>query len=333
MTSIQDVARASGVSAATVSRALRDEPYVAEGTKRKVREAAEQLGYVPSMVASGLVTGRAMTVAVVVPYLTRWFYTQVVRGIDLKLREAHYDLLLLNLSGATGTQERKFHSRMLRKRADAIIALAYKGTQDELDQLNNAPVPTVTVGGIVEGLRTIGIDDHAAAATAVRHLLELGHRRIGHIGGEDETGLNPRSELDRGRAFAELVPDVPPAWDTRGNYVIDGALAAAMTMLSDPASRPTAVFASSDEMAFGVLLAAQRLGIDVPGELSVIGIDDHDFSAAFGLTTVGQDPTAQGKRAAGLVLAELESGDHVEFEREIAPSRLIVRGTTGPAPR
>ncbi|WP_426594230.1 LacI family DNA-binding transcriptional regulator [Cellulomonas sp. McL0617] len=335
MVSIHDVARASGVSPATVSRALRGLAYVSDATRARVRSAADELGYVPSSVASGLVTGLSMTVAVVVPFLGRWYYTTVIQGVDDVLRPAGYDMLVLNLGDSNGTRERDFHHAMLRRRVDAMIVLAFNCTPGELAQLNSAPVPAIAVGGDVDGMRSLGVDDREATTLAVRHLLDLGHRRIAHVGGDDPVGLNAHVPQERQSRWREVLQEagVSPAadWFVNGGFVLERAFPAALELLRDPGHRPTAVFAGSDEMAFGVILAARELGLRVPEDLSVVGIDDHDFSATFGLTTVRQDPVDQGRRAALEVLDVLR-GLPLVRSRTTASCELVVRRTTAPPP-
>ena len=330
MSSIHDVARYCGVSTATVSRALRGLPNVSPRTRQLVQSAAAELGYVASPSAAGLSSGRNRAVAIVVPSMGRWFYTEVVEGADGVLRAEGYDAFLVNLEvGPTG-RGRLFSNSLLRKRADAVIALGIDFAADERRELRSLALPAVVVGGPVPGVRTVGIDDQAATRTALEHLLALGHRRIAHVGGEDEYGMDYTVALTRRQEWrATLVRSgvaVPPTWFGSGGFLMPQAKQVALTMLAGP-DRPTAVFAGSDEMAFGVLLAARDLGLRVPEDLSVIGIDDHSWSGSFDLTTVRQDPGAQGGEAARIVLDEL-AGLPVHGLVHRSPIELVVRGTT-----
>ncbi|WP_375387005.1 LacI family DNA-binding transcriptional regulator [uncultured Amnibacterium sp.] len=335
MASIHDVAQRSGVSTATVSRALRGLPNVSPVTRQRVQEAADALGYIPSPSASGLSSGRTGAVAVVVPSLTRWFFTEVVEGVDAALRVEGYDTFLVDLAVRPGERERLFSHTLLRKRADAVIALGIRFTGAERSELRSLPVPVAIVGAPLAGLRGIGVDDAAVSRSAIQHLVDLGHHRIAHVGGHDRFGLD-RSVADlRERAWrAELRDRGLPLldhWFASGGFLLPQSKAAALTMLQRP-DRPTGVFAGSDEMAFGVLLAAAELGIRVPEDLSVVGIDDHSWSAAFHLTTVRQDPHEQGAAAAAMVLAQL-AGTPPPIAPIAAPHELIVRGTTAAAAR
>ena len=331
MTGIDEVARATGVSTATVSRALRGLPNVSDKTRAAVRRAADELGYVASSSASGLASGRTLAMGVVVPSVSRWFYTSVLEGVDAELRSASYDMILFNLGGHRGDRERVFHRSILRKRTDALLALCLDFTPDERHQLASLGHPTIVVGGPVKGLRSVGIDEKGTARTATEHLIGLGHRDIAHIGGEDEEGLNKQVPIGRLHGFQAAMRQaglpVRPEWIIPGGFSLPQSRAAMNALLDRPGPRPTAVFAGSDEMAMGAMLAAQDHGLSVPGDLSVIGIDNHDFAESFGLTTMAQDPIDQGAVATRILLDEL-GGAEPRSRSVRMPATLIVRSST-----
>lgn len=333
MTSIDDVARAAGVSTATVSRALRGLPNVSDATRERIRAIADELGYVASSSASGLASGRTHTIGVAVPSVSRWFYTTVLEGVDAVLREANFDMILYNLASRGGGRERAFHRSLLRKRTEALISVGVDFTADERKQLLSVGHPLVAIGGPVPGVRNIGVDDQAIARAATEHLIALGHRDIAHLGGVDDEGLNRRLPVDRRMGFLSAM--TAAGLPVREEWLLTGRFSTALSrevmreLFASGGPRPTAVFASSDEMAFGVLLAAQQSGLRVPDDLSVIGIDDHDMSASFELTTMAQDPHAHGMLGAQLLLDQLRgmpprrSSIRADFE-------LRVRGSTAP---
>ncbi|MDQ1621727.1 MAG: LacI family transcriptional regulator, repressor for deo operon, udp, cdd, tsx, nupC, and nupG, partial [Actinomycetota bacterium] len=191
----------------------------------------------------------------------------------------------------------------------------------------------VVVGGHVEECPYIGIDDYAAASIAVRHLIDLGHTDIALLHGDDETDLNFDVPRVRIRAFqdvmAEAGRDVRPEWDTWGDFTVRSGQVAVGRLWNQPGKKPTAIFCASDEMAMGVIFEAKRMGVRVPEDLSVIGIDDHDFSDAVGLTTVGQRPDEQAELGTKMLLDELD-GIAGAVRSTVAPHRLIVRSTTAP---
>jgi LacI family transcriptional regulator, repressor for deo operon, udp, cdd, tsx, nupC, and nupG len=334
VTGIDDVARATGVSTATVSRALRGLPNVSETTRTAVRRAADQLGYVASSSASGLASGRTRAMGVVVPSVSRWFYTTVIEGVDSELRAASYDLILFNLGGREGERERVFHRTILRKRTDALLALCLDFTAEEREQLRSTGHPTIVVGGPVRGLRHIGIDERETARAATEYLLSLGHRDIVHLGGEDEVGLNSLVPAGRQRGYEDALraAGVPVRPDRRvnGGFALVPARRAMNAFLDACGDdRPTAVFASSDEMAVGTILAAWDHGLSVPDDISVIGIDGHELGESFGLTTMAQDPFEQGALGARMLLGELH-GAKPRARSVRVPVTLLERGSTAP---
>lgn len=331
---IQEIATVTGLSKSTVSRALRGMENVAETTIDEVRRVADELGYVPSSAAAGLATGRQRAVGVVVPVIDRWFYVKALGGVDAELRRAGYDLVLYNLGGPGGDRDRAFRRSMLRHRVDALVLLSLVLDATERAELELTRHPMIVIGGPAPGLRNIGVDDRAVTQIAVDHLCGLGHRRVAYVGGQDEAGMNvavPHLRrdgfVDAMRAAGHAVPD---RWLLDGRFSFAGGVAAGDALFGAGVDRPTAVLCASDEMALGVLLAAAQAGLSVPGDVSVIGIDGHEYGATVGLTTVAQDPEAQGRAAARAVLAEVEGGAAGAIVA--APAHLVVRGTTGPPP-
>ncbi len=331
--SIEDVAAAAGVSTATVSRAVRGLPRVSPATREKILGIAADLGYVASSAASGLATGRTRTIGVLAPFVSRWFFAQAIEGADRELHARQYGLSLFNLGGHGSNRERLFSKTMVYKQIDALVVLCMALSPEELDHLQKIDIPLVVVGGHVEDCAYIGIDDYAAAADAVRHLIGIGHREIALLHGDDETDLNFDVPRIRIRAFHEIMAAeglaIRPEWDESGDFTLESGQRAFQRLWSKPGPKPTAIFCASDEMAMGVIFEAKRAGIRVPEDLSVIGIDDHEFSAAVGLTTVGQRPDEQAELAARMLLDEL-SGVPDSVRSAVAPHRLIVRSTTAP---
>jgi LacI family transcriptional regulator, repressor for deo operon, udp, cdd, tsx, nupC, and nupG len=331
---IFDVARRAGVSASTVSRSLRGSSKVSERTRERVLRAAAELHYVPSPAASRLASGRTNAVGVIVPFATRWFFSEVLTGVEGALREAGYDLLLYNVGDAVG-RTRFFTTMPLRRRVDAVIAVASSLAEAEQEALRSLGVPLAVVGGPVAGFSRVGVDDRAGAVMAVRHLVLLGHRNIVMISGEPGDPVGRATTAARRAGFEAALaeagieggPDrvVPEPWGVTGGMRAVEQLLARRTL-------PTAIFAESDEMALGALQVLRRAGLDVPGRVSLIGFDDHEMAPAGDLTTIAQPVRRQGELAAGrllTVLAGTEPDQPVQLE---LPTRLVVRGTTGPPP-
>ncbi|WP_431977125.1 LacI family DNA-binding transcriptional regulator [Micromonospora haikouensis] len=332
MTKIDDVARLAGVSTATVSRALRGLPTVSAATRRRVLAAAEQLQYAVSPSASRLAGGRTATVAVIVPRITRWFFGTVVEAVEETLHESGYDLLLYNLGGRERTRQRVLGTANLHKRVDAVILVATPLRRAELAALTVLDLPGVTIssGSGVPGWPCVRIDDVAAARTATRHLLDLGHRRIAHISGDPDDELAFTTHLDRRRGYQEALrsagiePD--PCLDVESQFTIDGGEQATIELLAR-GEPPTAIFAACDEMAMGAMSALRDAGLRVPQDVSVIGIDDHDLSGVLGLSTIAQPAAEQGRLAARILLDPLGGRDLPP------PAGPLVPGPLVPGPR
>lgn len=330
MTGIRDVARDVEMSTATVSRALRGLRGVSETTRGRVLESAQRLGYVPSPSAAGLASGQTRTVAVIVPRVTQWFFAAVVQGAEEVLRERGYDLLLYNLAGDPSARHRVFETSLLMKRVDAVLVLSLKPSPGERDRLSRLGRPVTIVGADLPGWATVRIDDEEAATTATRHLVDLGHERIAYIGGATSGVLDftaPSARLAGYRRTLDRAGlEQPPGLEEDGEFTAAGGQAAALRLLARP-DRPTAIFAASDEMAIGALRGARELGLRVPEDVSVVGVDDHEMARYFDLTTVAQPVHEQGRVAATQVLAAL-TGDDWTPEQVILPTELVVRRTT-----
>ncbi len=330
MAGIDDVARRAGVSNATVSRALSGRGAVSEATRTRVQDAARELGYAVSASASGLATGRTASVGVVVPFLSSWFYGEVIEGAQSELMTRGYDVTLYNLLGSGEQRRLVFEQSLMRKRVDAVIAVSLELTDTELAHLTAMGKPVVGVGGPLPGVPTVMIDDVAAARLATAHLVALGHRAIAHLGGDAawERDFHVPSNRRLGYEAALRAAEIPvdPALFFPTEFGIESGYASTKRMFADPARVPTAISAASDEMAIGAMLAARDLGLRVPEDLSVVGIDDHALSGFFGLTTVAQHPAEQGRAAAREVMRMLGAAD-VETPAP-AGFELVVRSST-----
>ena len=336
MSALSDVARIAQVSKATASRALSGNGYVSAETRDRVISAAATIGYVVSSTASSLVTGRTRNVGVVIPHINRWYFGDVLEGIESALIAAGYDLTLYRLSTDATERRRVFEYFLVRKRVDAVIAVGIELKPHEVELLGSLAKPIVGIGGPIEGISTLSIDDVAAAALVTEHLISLGHTRIMHFGGDQarEMDFHVHSQRLAGFRQAMNAAGLPAGDETFRSTELSmpGGYELALSVLADPRTRPSAVVAGSDEVALGTIVAARQLGINVPAQLSVVGIDGHELAPMFGLTTLAQDPGAQGTSAVELVMAELEDGASGPRAWKPYPVRLEVRSsTTAPA--
>ncbi|HCB57589.1 MAG TPA: LacI family transcriptional regulator, partial [Arthrobacter bacterium] len=298
---IKEVAERAGLSIATVSRALSGKANVSAKSRQLAKAAADELGFIPSYHASSLASGRNHNVGLVVPSIHRWYFSSVVDGVSATLLDAGYDLTLYNVGDKPERRRSVLNDFLLRKRLDAVIAVALVLSEAEIKQLLAIHRPIVGIGGALAGASTIRIDDARLARTATEHLLGLGHTRIAHITGEAELNQDFKLPGIRLAGFEAAMQAaghaVRPEWVVSADFTIQGAYAVARNLLATAAERPTAVFAASDEMAIGAILAARDFGLRVPQDLSVIGMDGHELGEVFGLTTINQDARGQGAMA------------------------------------
>jgi len=331
MTGIDEVARLAGVSTATVSRALSGRGHVSESARLRVQEAASALGYVVSSRASSLASGRTRNIGVIVPFLDRWFFSTVLSGISAALMREGYDITLYNITADEDMRRHVFDTFLRRQRVDAVIAVSIELDDDETRHLLDLGLPVIVIGGPSSPLDTLTVDDVAVAQLATEHLIALGHRDIAHIGASPAFDLDFHIPTNRRRGFERAMANagipLDPAFFEPADFTVEGGYRAAKQLLGRPGPRPTAVFAASDEMAVGAILAARDLGVSVPEDLSVVGIDGHELGEFFRLTTVDQFPFRQGERAAEAVLATLTDGEAGGIPAAL-PFGLNVRGTT-----
>lgn len=330
--SLEDVAARARVSTASVSRALRGLPGVSDSTRQRILAAAAELDYAISPAASRLASGRTCTIGLVVPYVNRWFFSQVITGVERYLRRAGFDLLLYNLGDDAG-RERFFATMPLRRRVDAVLVLSLPLTEPEAETLRSLGVPLAVVGAVIEGFACIGIDDMAGANVAVQHLVNLGHRDIAMITGGLDMPMYRPTPLQRRAAYLDVLNRAGIAYDPRlevdGGFTIAGG-AHAMSELLGRRRQLTAVFAQSDEMAFGAMKALHRACLRVPEHVSVVGFDDHDMADLLDLTTVRQPVLKQGEEAARMLLEALDGQSGAHPAPLVLPTALVIRDTTAP---
>jgi LacI family repressor for deo operon, udp, cdd, tsx, nupC, and nupG len=329
-TTIKDVAGLAGVSPSSVSRSLRGKGGVSEATTARIRSAAERLGFTVSPAAYRLATGRTGTVAVVMPYLTRWFFAEVLGGAEEVIRGAGLDLLLYHV-GDTENRQKYFSSGILRKRVDGVLLVTLALTEPEIGALRSLEVPICMVGAEVEGFSSICVDDEASARTAVQHLVNLGHERVALISGDPYEPMHFTVPLRRRAGYRAALESAGlpagPELEAHGAFSVEGGARATFELLGRR-ELPSAIFAECDEMAFGALKVLRQVGLDVPGDVSVVGFDDHPMAAYFGLTTIRQEVAEQGRAIAQVLVRAASEAIEAEPARLAAPTCLVVRETT-----
>lgn len=321
---IQDVARAAGVSVSTVSRVLNGRDDVAAETYQRVQRIIDDMGYSSNLAAKSMRSHRTNVIGVIIFDLSLSFCLEVVRGIDLVVKEHTYDLMIFSSNRANHmddpTWERKVVAQLNGSIVDGIIAV----TPTTVELPTNSPIVTVDPvdgGNFPSVLST----NREGTLEAVRYLIQLGHRRIGFIGGRS-TLLSARQRR-QGYEEAHRQAGLPlsPELAVDGDYSSKTATLGAERLLNLP-NRPTAIMAANDATAFAVMEVAQQLKIRIPQDLSVIGFDNTPESAytSPSLTTVDQSIVGMGGRAAELLIQMVE-GKTVANDLYQLPTQMIVR--------
>jgi DNA-binding LacI/PurR family transcriptional regulator len=331
---IRDVASHAGVSKATASRVLNGSSQVDGDTRRRVLETMAELDYTPTNAARRLSFGRTLTISVVTSYLTRPQAAERLRGIEAVLSDSEFDLVIYNVE----TLERRnqyLRDLALAQRTDGLLVVSLPPRDEDLRRLSSATIPVVIIDAhrpAATDLPFIGGDDIAGGEAAVRHLLDLGHRRVAFIGDEfdDPFGFTSSRHRYHGfeRASSAAGIDLRPDHVALGAHGRYEARELATRMLSTP-DRPSAIFAGSDTQALGVISAAHAVGLRVPDDLSVVGYDDIEMADHVGLTTVRQHLFESGRLGADLLLGEIRARSATPPSIVLAPE-VVVRGTTAP---
>jgi DNA-binding LacI/PurR family transcriptional regulator len=331
---IEDVAEAAEVSVATVSRALRGLPNVAESTRTRVVEMARALHYQPDPAAARLAAGRTRTVIVVVPHLASWYFSTVIAGAEAVCNESGYEFLVVGVGNQIECDRLLDERTQLERRADGVVLVNIPATDEQATSLRERGVSLSTIGTQASGAPSVFIDDVEVGRLAAATLAGLGHERIGLISGLGEDPLNFEVPKRRSAGFLAGLADLGIVFDTDlevgGNFGIDGGQEATAALL-DLDVAPTAVFAMSDEMAFGALMELQRRGLRAGTDVSVLGVDDHDVSRVLGLSTIRQEVAAQGAAAARSLIVAMSHGA-VDLRPQMSSIELILRASTGAIP-
>jgi LacI family transcriptional regulator len=327
---IRDVARAAGVSIATVSRVFNASATVTESTSRRVRSAAGRLDYWPHTGARSLTTSRTHAIGVLLPDLFGEFFSEVIRGIDHTARAARLQVLVS--SSHADIEAVVAAARSLRGRIDGLIAMVPdKGSETRVRQIQRRfPVVLLSPRTRVNGCSSVAIANARGAAAAVAHLVACGHRDIAIVKGP--AGNVDAEERLRGYREALAAAGIRPriALELEGDFTESSGYRAGAA-LRGVRPYPTAVFACNDYMAIGLLGALHDAAIRVPEGMAVVGFDDIAMSRYVSppLTSVRVDAYEMGERAARALIGRLQSPPATAPPHSVLPATLIVRRSCG----
>jgi LacI family transcriptional regulator len=352
---IEDIARLAGVSRTTISRVLNHRPDVDRATRERVLRVIEEQGYVPSLTAAGLAGGRNRLLGMLLPVFTWPIIPDLIRGISEILKQTPYELVLYTFNDEDLNRDRRdVINRLLATKLTAGLLGVFPGMlSDQLTELHHQGVPVV----IIDDQQTqvtpwVRADNVTGAFEVVRHLTQLGHRRIAHIQGPAEYLASHDRREGYLRALAEVGVTPDPALILEGDFEPQSGYVGAQRLFDLPAeTRPTAIFAAADQMAYGVLRAAEERSIAIPRDIALVGFDDDAPSAHVlpPLTTVRQPSFEMGQEAVKLLLKLLAQAEdredgldgHSSASRGsisapvqiVLPTALIVRASSGATER
>ena len=322
---IKDVARAAGVSVASVSRALNGHDNVTPETRERIEGVARELRYMPHGAARSLITKRTQTIGAVLPDLYGEFFSELIRGMDVAARRNNLHLLVSSSHGSASETAQAL--RMLQGRVDGLLVMSPHADADLLAENLPARLPAVLMNTRVRGngYPSLIIDNYAGAYAMVRHLVERGFRRIALIAGPEQNFDAQERRRGYATALAQLLPGAAEIV-LPGDFT-EGAGYRAAQAVQARRERPDAIFAANDTMALGCLFALNEAGVRVPQDIAVVGFDDIPIARYVtpGLTTVRVRIAELGERAMARLISLVEQPDSAQTHAETLGCDLIVR--------
>ena len=327
---IHDVAREAGVSHTTVSRALNNKGELSPETRTRILAVAERLHYVPSSVAQALASGATKTLGLIITNSASPVYAAIVHAIEGAAHAVGYGLLLCN-SAEDQEQALRCLAMLQSKQVDGLILAPAQTDRSDIAFLQRSGIPFVLLLRYFPDLRTdyVVVDNLEAGRLMTDHLLQRGHRRIGHVAGPPHMS----SSLGRLDGYRQALEACGLPYDARlvchAAFTMEGGYRAGRQLLNRP-QRPTAVFAATDMQAVGVLKAAKELGLAVPGDLALAGGDDIELAEYLEvpLTSFRQPSDEIGAQVVAILMARI-GGDRDGFKQVVLKPQLIVRKSSG----
>lgn len=330
---LKDIARDLGVSVITVSKALRNHSDISEQTKARVLKRVQELNYRPNLAARALVTGRTNMIGFVIPDLLNSFFQEVVRGVAVTLRNTGYTLVVTS-SEQDPKLERQAVEQFITRRVDMLLIASTHWTVEMFRRIEEAGIPYILIDRSFVGLAShfVGVNDEEVGALATQHLIDGGCKRVAHIGGPAISPLLGRLEgYKRALAKNGLPVDTDLIMSTdRAEELGDAQAYTATQILLGQNPRPDGIFCYNDVAAYGAMAAVLDAGLPVPEDVSIIGCGNllYNKFVRVPLTSVDQQSSVIGQRAAKLALQLIEADQPVVPKPIYLEPRLVVRSST-----
>jgi LacI family transcriptional regulator len=330
-TRLKDIAVLLDLSVSTVSAAIQSREDISPATRERVLKTVAELGYRPNSLARGLVTRRTQIIGVIVPDLSRSFFTEVLKGIDHATSAADYTLLVCNTEENQAREDRMLNTLLSQHVDGLIIASAYKpATKKVWSNLAKSQIPFVLVDRHFPQTNFVGGDDEMIGYLATSHLVEQGFRRIAHIGGPQSVSTAIGRLRGYQRALAKSHLRAQTDYVVESNYHEESGGYEAMRNLLARPTPPDAVFAASDPIAIGALQAALEAGLELPRQFGLIGVGNHRYGAylKIPISTMDQKRAEIGQSSAHLLLELIHRKSLSRPKSILIEPKLIVRQST-----
>lgn len=333
---IHDVARRADVGVGTVSRVINNHRHVSDATRQRVLAAIEELNYSPDLAARGLRMRRTHTIGVLVPFFTRHFFIEILRGAERTIAQTDYSLVVFDVERP---EERDAYLQgvSFAQRLDGLLVISLVPHPGDLERLRGRDFPVVLVDAHHDDFSTVEIDHHQAAKTAVLHLLSLGHSKIGFID-RLEDPFTPTFSPGRQAGYRDALTErdicVRPEYSFVEEFSRQGGYRGAQRLLSLP-DPPTAIFCSTDIQAIGAIEAIWDVGMRVPDDVAVMGYNNVEMAEYLGLTTMSLPTEEMGRRGVEILIATIEGRQEAPIHLHVTAG-LVIRascGATPPPPR
>ncbi|MBC8181613.1 LacI family DNA-binding transcriptional regulator [candidate division KSB1 bacterium] len=338
-TTIYDVAKKAGVGIGTVSRVINNSPQISPKTRDKVRKVIKELKYQPSIMARGLARKSTNTIACIVPSFTGYFYFELLNGVQKVISKKGYDLILYSVD-LFDKKEEIFKRTIRERRVDGVLIISMTVSDTSAEKFIQSKLPLTLIDSFHKNLDSITIENREGALIATRHLIKLGHKKLGMINGS-LSSVPARIRLD---GFKEALAESDITADER--FIVntdisnnseflnnDGFNKAAgyramQTILNENNNRPTAVFIASDIQAVGAIRAIREKGLRIPDDIAIVGFDDIELSEYLGLTTIHQPMFEMGTLAANRLTSKI-AGTNSKDLKKVFSTKLVIRETCG----
>ncbi len=333
MVTIKDVSKRSGFSITTVSKALNDYSDISDKTKKKILDLCEEMGYVPNLSARSLVSKKSYTIGIIFEEITgiglqHPLFSKILESFKSRVESQGYDIMFL--SNSIGKEHGGYLEHSKRKQVEAILVLCTDFESDEIRKLSKSEIPISVIDYSFAGVSNVTSNNKRGVHQAVKHLVDLGHKKVAHIYGGLYLDIGKRRKEYFEDSMAKFGLEVKPEYLVSGEFFSKEDGYNAMNHLLELKNPPTAVFCASDMIAIGAMQAIKEAGFSVPEDFSLVGFDGIDLGQLISprLTTIRQDTYKMGQLSANQILQMINDKSHRQIRETITVDTFVIDGET-----